>query len=103
MKESVFKYTGPSSLKDIEKRLLEIDTEKAARIHNIEEDFSSDIEMYMEADDIKYLDIEKTQLQLARQFILDKRESWLSKIIFSFITPITVAIITTVITSALIK
>ena len=102
-KENIFKYTGPSSLKDIEERLLEIDAEKSARIHNAKENPSYDIDAIIEADDIEYLDVEKTQLQLKRQFILDKRESWLPKTIWNLIVPIIVAIITAYITTILVR
>src|SRR3990167_11233174 len=93
-KENVLKYAGPTSLKKIEERLLEIEHEKPMRIHNAKENYSGGIDDEIEADDIEYLDVEKTQLRLKRQFILDKRESWLPKTIWNFIIPIIVAIIT---------
>src|SRR3989344_1573536 len=82
-KENVFKYSGPSSLKDIEARLLELDDE-------------------IEADDIAYLDIEKTQLQLKRQFILDERNSWKAKSVWNVVIPIAVSIITAYLVSVLV-
>ncbi len=101
--KNVFKYTGPLSLKDIEERLLEIDAEKSARIHNAKEDYSGSIDDEIEANDIAYLDVEKTQLEMKRQFILDKRESWLPKTIWNLFVPIVVAIITAYITTILVK
>lgn len=96
------KYTGPTSLKAIEERLLEIEHEKPMRIHNSKENYSGSIEDEIEAADIDYLDVEKAQLQLKRQFILDNRSSWLAKSIWNVIVPIVVSIITTYIISVLI-
>ncbi|OHA44245.1 MAG: hypothetical protein A3G04_01770 [Candidatus Taylorbacteria bacterium RIFCSPLOWO2_12_FULL_44_9] len=101
-KENVFKYSGPSSLKDIEARLLELDAEKSARIHNAKEDYSGSIDDEIEADDIAYLDIEKTQLQLKRQFILDERNSWKAKSVWNVVIPIAVSIITAYLVSVLV-
>ena len=97
--KNVFKYAGPLSLKDIEERLLEIDSEKSARIHNAEENPSLDIDAIIEADDIEYLDVEKTQLQLKRQFLLDKRHGWKAKLVWNVIVPIIVSVITALLVS----
>lgn len=93
-KKNELEYTGPTSLKKIESRLLEIEHEKPMRIHNASENYSESIEDEIEASEIKYLDVEKTQLQLKRQFILDKRQGWKAKILFSIIPVIATAIIT---------
>lgn len=100
--EKAFKYTGPSSLKDIEERLLEIEVEKPARIHNATENYSEDIDAVIEVQDIKALDDEKSQLQLKRQFILDNRHGWKARVFWSIIAPIIVAIITAYLVSTLI-
>ncbi|GEM_PF-4832964 len=102
-KENAFKYAGLSSLKDIEERLLEIDAEKSGRIHNAKENPSDDIYAFIEADDIDYLDVEKTQLQLKRQFILDERNDWKAKSIWNVIVPIFVSVITALVVSMLVK
>ena len=85
-------------LREIEKRLLEIEDEKHRRIHNASENHSWSVEDEIEEDNIKYLDVEKTQLQHRRQFILDRRSSWKAKIIWNIIAPMLVAIITAYIT-----
>jgi hypothetical protein len=102
-KESTYKYTGPSSLKSVEGRLLEIDAEKSARIHNIKDLSPNSIEIIEEVNGIKYLDVEKSQLQLKYQFILNRRESWLPRTAWSFFVPIVASIITAYITTILIK
>ncbi len=84
-------------ISDIEKRLLEIDEEKARRIFNMEDDPGSfqDIEGIEEIETIKSLDREKGRLISQRQFILDERNSgWKSKIIWSIFVPIMISIIT---------
>jgi len=101
--ENVLKYTGPSSLDGIEKRLLEIEHEKPMRIHNASENYTWSIEDEIGVDNIAYLDVEKAQLQLKRQFILDRRSSWMAKIIWDVIIPIVLAIITAYITTTIIK
>lgn len=100
-KESPFTYTGPFSLREIEARLLEIDAEKSARIHNARENPSFDLEAIMEADEIKYLDVEKRQLHLKRQFILDNRNNWRTKTVWNIAVPIVISIITAYIISLL--
>ena len=102
-KENVLKYDGPTSLKKIEARLLEIEHEKPMRIHNAKENYSGGIEDEIEADDIEYLDVEKTRLQLKRQFILDERNSWKAKSVWNVIVPIIVSIITAFVVSVLLK
>lgn len=92
-KENMFKYTGPILLKDIEARLLEIEHEKPMRIH-IAEEYYSTINDKIKADEIAYLDVEKTKLQLKRQFILDERNGWKAKSIWNIAVPIIVSIIT---------
>jgi len=93
----------PVSLEDIEKRLLEIDEEKARRAHNLKENYTNSIEDIIEADDIDYLDIEKVKLQFKRQFILDKRGSWKAKVLWGIISPIIVATITAYLVSVFIR
>ena len=102
-KENVLKYAGPTSLKKIEERLLEIEHEKPMRIHNAKENYSGGIDDEIEADDIEYLDVEKTQLQLKRQFILDERNGWKAKSIWNVIVPIIVSIITAYVVFVLVK
>ncbi|HRH23108.1 MAG TPA: hypothetical protein PK295_00540 [Candidatus Magasanikbacteria bacterium] len=83
-----------NSLNSIEKRLLEIEEEKPRRIDNLQENYSASFEDEMEAMDIGYLDVEKAQLQTKRQFILDRRDSWKSKIVWNMLVPIVVSVIT---------
>lgn len=91
------------TLAQIEERLLVIEYEKPRRIHNAQENPSGDEwDQIMEADEIAHLDVEKAQLQLKRQFIIDRRESWLPKTIWNLIVPIIAAIITAYITAALV-
>jgi len=101
-KENVLKYDGPTSLKKIEERLLEIEHEKPMRIHNARENYSGSIKDEIEADDIAYLNVEKTQLQLKRQFILDERNSWKAKSIWNVVVPIVVSVITAYLVSVLV-
>ena len=56
--ENLLKYKGPTSLKGVEERLLEIEYEKPMRIHNIEENFprGNDIGYEIEIDSIAYLE-----------------------------------------------
>lgn len=82
------------SLKEIEKRLLEIEEEKPRRIHNARDNNPGGIEDEIEALDIQFLDIEKSQLQLKRQFILDRRDSWKYRVIWNIIAPVVVALVT---------
>ena len=100
--ENVFKYDGPTSLKKIEERLLKIEREKPTRIYNARENYSNTIDDQIEADNIEYLDAEKAQLQLKRQFILDERSNWKAKSIWNIIIPIIVSIITAYCVSMLI-
>lgn len=93
-KENVLKYTGPTSLKGIEDRLLEIEHEKPMRIHNARENYSGSIDDEIEADDIGHLGVEKTRLQLKRQFILDERNGWKAKSVWNVVVPIIVSVIT---------
>jgi hypothetical protein len=51
--------------------------------------------------DIKYLDIEENQLKTKRQFILDRRNGWKHRIIWSIFAPIIVTIITLYLSSIL--
>ena len=92
--KNVLKYDGPTSLKKIEERLLEIEHEKPMRIRNAEENYFGSIDDEIEADDIKYLDVEKTRLQLKRQFILDGRNGWKAKGVWNIVVPIVVSVIT---------
>lgn len=101
--ENALKYVGPTSLKDIETRLLEIEHEKPMRIHNAKENYSGSMVDDIEFDDIAYLDVEKSQLQLRRQFILDKRGDWKPKIIWDVLVPIMVAVATTYIVATFIS
>jgi len=101
--ENVLKYTGPSSLTDIEARLLEIEHEKPMRLHNAKENYSGTVDDIIEADDITYLDVEKAQLQLKRQFILDERNGWKAKSVWTVAVPIIVSIITAYVVSVLVK
>ncbi|MCH7605273.1 hypothetical protein IID24_04780 [Patescibacteria group bacterium] len=91
--ENVLKYVGPSSLKEIEARLLEIAHEKPMRIHNLRENYSGSTEDVIEGIDIAYLDTEKLQLQLKRQFILDERNGWKAETL-RYIATIVVSVIT---------
>jgi hypothetical protein len=72
-----FKYDGSTSLKNIEDRLLEIEHEKEAGVI------------------INKLTVEKEQLRLQRQFILDRRNSWKAKSVWNIIVPIVVSVMTT--------
>ena len=99
-RESIFKYTRPFALKEIEERLLEIDAEKSARSYGAAKNI---IQAIKDGDDIKYLDVEKTRLQLKRQFILDRRNSWKAKSIWDVVVPIIVSIITAYVISVLVK
>ncbi|MDZ4284421.1 MAG: hypothetical protein U1A28_01190 [Patescibacteria group bacterium] len=101
--QNIFKYKGPASLKAIEERLLEIEHEKPYRIFNLKEYYSASIEDFIEGEDIEFLNVQKTQLQLKRQIILDQRESWLPKTIWSFLVPIVLAIIAAYITTIFTK
>lgn len=92
--ENIFEYTGPTSLKKIEGRLLEIEQEKSVRAHNAQENYSGIIEDQIEEEEIEHLDIEKKQLELKRQFILDQRNSWKSRGIWNIIVPIIVSVAT---------
>ena len=92
--QNAFKYTGYSSMKKIEERLLEIEREKPMRIYHARENYSGSMEDEIEADDIKYLGVEKTQLQLKRQFILDRRNGWKAKGIWDIALPIVASVIT---------
>jgi hypothetical protein len=93
MKNILDKAHPLGELETIEKRLLEIDGEREAREHNLHENFSGSVDDEMEAYDIKHLDIEKSQLELRRQFILDKREGWKQRVVWDLLVPIVVAII----------
>lgn len=83
-----------NKLKKIEKRLLEIEEEKQRRLYNLKEDYSGSYNDDIEAEDIKYLDIEKGQLQLERQFILDSRNGWKSRMFWNVAVPVLVTITT---------
>lgn len=105
VEESVLKCDGPTSLKKIEERLLEIEHEKPMRMHNLGENFSAfahEMEGEIEADEIAYLDVEKTKLRLKREFILDSRSSWKAKTIWDVAVPIAVSIVTTYLVSVFI-
>lgn len=78
-KKGLYWYTGPQTLEDIEKRLLEIEQEKPRRIHNASENYSGSWEDEVETMDIAGLDVEKAVLQMKRQFILDKKRRMESK------------------------
>lgn len=91
-----------ASLADVEKRLLEIDTEKASRIHNLQENYSASVKDYIEELDIDYLDIEKQQLQLRRQFLLDRMNGWKLKLLFVILTTIISPVITAYLVSVLV-
>jgi len=93
-KENVLKYTGPTSLRGIENRLLEIEHEKPMRIHNMKEDSLGFDEAEIESMDISYLDVERKKLQLKRQFILDGRGGWKAKGFWNVAVPIIVSVIT---------
>lgn len=86
--------SSEDSLEAIEKRLLEIEEEKPRRIHNLSEDFSNSEDDYIEGLEIGWLDNEKAVLQLKRQFILDRREGWKSRVVWNVLVPIVVAVIT---------
>lgn len=88
-------FSSADSLEAIEKRLLEIEEEKPRRIHNLSENFSNSEDDYIEGLEIGWLDDEKALLQLKRQFILDRREGWKSRILWNVVVPVVVAIITT--------
>lgn len=102
-KENVLKYTGPTSLKGIEDRLLEIDHEKPMRIHNAGENYSGSINDEIEGDAIEHLDVEKNQLQRKLQSILDERNGWKAKSVWNVVVPIIVSIITAYVVSMLVK
>ena len=92
--ENPLKYSGPTSLKKIETRLLEIEHEKPMRIYNLEQENTGSDEDMEEAENIDYLDVEKNKLQLKRQFILGRRDNWKAKSLWNVIVPIIVSIIT---------
>jgi len=87
-------FSSGDTLETIEKRLLEIEEEKPRRIHNLSENFSNSDDDYVEGLEIGWLDNEKALLQLKRQFILDRREGWKSRVIWNILVPIVVAVIT---------
>ncbi|MDO8451836.1 MAG: hypothetical protein Q7S76_03120 [bacterium] len=91
---SRYRYEGPISLKKIEERLLEIELEKPCRIYDLHEQYHGSDEDILEEGRISELDIEKTRLQLYRQFILDGRNGWKTKSLWDVAIPITVAVIT---------
>jgi hypothetical protein len=95
--ENILEYKGPSSLEQIEKRLLEIEHEKPMRIHNMNENYPGDEEAEIENNEIAYLDVEKAQLNLKRQFILDERNGWKARVIWSILVPIVVSVIVTLV------
>lgn len=101
-KENILSYDGPKSLKKIEARLLEIEHEKPMRIHNLNENFSDSYEDVVEHLDIKFLDVEKAQLLLKRQFILDRRNSWKVRIIWDMLVPIILATVTAYLTATIV-
>ncbi|MCB9798567.1 hypothetical protein H6758_02485 [Candidatus Nomurabacteria bacterium] len=91
-KKEEYKPDIPKSLKKVELRLLEIEEEKPRRIHNLQETFAGDyIDRIMEEGEIKYLDTEKAQLLLQRQFLIDKRNDWKRKILWDILVPLIVA------------
>lgn len=91
---SPFTYDRPSSLREIENRLLEIDAEKSARTHNLYENYSLSDEDDIEVENIAFLEIEKSRLKLKRQFILDARSSWKAKGLWNVLVPIIISIVT---------
>ncbi len=91
---SRYKYEGPISLKKIEERLLEIELEKPCRIYDLHEQYHGSDEDALEEERIAELDIEKTRLQLKRQFMLDGRNNWKAKSLWDIAVPIVVAVIT---------
>lgn len=99
MDKTKSEHIKPLSFQEIEKRLLEIEEEKPRRIHNAKENYSGSWDDELEALDIAYLDVEKATLQMKRQFILDRRNGWLAKMLWSIIVPIIAAIITAYIVS----
>lgn len=102
-KENIFEYKGPSSLKEIEKRLLQIDAEKSSRVHNAKENYSGSWGDEMEVNEIAYLDVEKDQLQLKRQFILDGRHDWKAKLFWNIVVPILVSVATAILVSLFLR
>lgn len=92
------KSSFSNELAAIEKRLLEIEPEKARRIYDLHENWNGTDDDTIEEYNIEYLDIEKGTLQMRRQFILDRRESWLPKSIWNLIVPIVIAVIAAYIT-----
>lgn len=101
--ENLLRYRGPCSLQDIEVRLLEIEHEIPMRINNARESFTDSIENDIESDAIAYLDVEKAQLQLKRQFILDERNGWKAKSLWNIVVPIIVSVITAYLVATWIK
>ena len=81
---------------------MEIEHEKPMRIHDAKENYSGSIDDEIEADDIKYLDVEKTQLQLKRQFILDQRHSWKVEAL-RYVATIVVSVITAYLVSVSVR
>ena len=90
------------TLTQIEEELIVIEEEKHRRIHNAKEDYSGSLDDMMEADEIDYLDVKKAKLKLMRQFILDKRHNWKTRIFWGIIAPIIVATITAYLVSVFI-
>ena len=90
------------SLKEIEKRLLEIEEERPRRLHNLKENYSNSLNDEIAGINISYLDVEKARLQMERRFALDKRNNWLARIIWSGVVPIIVAVITAYLVTILI-
>ncbi len=93
-KDNFNSYEKIKSLKDIERRLLEIEEEKPRRIHNASENYSAIFEDELEALEIAGLDVEKSVLQNKRQFILDKRNNWKARAFWSVVVPVIVSLIT---------
>ena len=79
----------PNNLADIEKRLIEIVDEKPTRIYNLNESFSGDMTDHRDEEDaIAYLDTERDKLQIKRQFLLDRRNSWKMRFFWDILVPI---------------
>ncbi len=83
----------------INKRLIEISSEKPRRIFKLNENRTNSTDDRIEEMNIDDLDIEKMELEFQRQMILDERGNLFNKLLWSVLAPIVVSIITTLLIS----
>ncbi|MDP2704118.1 MAG: hypothetical protein Q8P01_02755 [bacterium] len=81
------------TLEHIEERLIIIEEEK---VEHAPHPYS--LQTLADKNKIINLEKERAKLQLKRQFILDKRNNWKAKLLWSFIIPVVVSMIVSIIT-----